>query len=537
MNWPDRDRAGRIARVELRRTWRSLRASNRGILLVLGGLVMVPLYSLAIGAMAYLGGGEIRTAAPGDVRLATTGIVVGLLGLTGFVVLQRTVKRTGEPDAADGLLTTVRYEDALAGLLAAEFGRLLAVAALPLTALTVGVTVGSGLPLLGLAVMATSVLVVLFGLLASYAVGLSLKLVVARSAFVARHRAVLGGLASLGIVLAWLVAWGTDSVQLALLRAATNSPLSWLGELVLLAVPSVGAAPLAAAVAAAVVLGGLPVAGLACLWLAERVWYGDAVQPDHEFDADGRSLSDRLLAGRVSTATRVVAGKSWRRARRAPLTVQFAVAPAFLLVVQLQTLLLERTVPPTLPLTAGLATAAAAGAAFTLNPLGGEERVLPLTLTADVSGRQFVTGLALAGLLPGVGLATLFVVGFGLAAGTPPATLAAAVTTALVATLAAPWVAAAAGVIFPKFEASTVRGKSVTVPSGFAFGFYLAVLGTVAAPGAGAVAVSTLAPSLVPVGTAALLVGGVTATLLLAAVAAPMGYLYAANRVGTYRLE
>ncbi|WP_277540078.1 hypothetical protein [Haloarcula laminariae] len=537
MRWPDRQRAGRIARVELRRTWRSLRDSNRGILLLIAGLLVVPLYSLAIAGMGYLGGREIATAGPDRIRLVATSLVAFLLGLPGFVVLQRTVKLNGEPDAADGLLTTVPYEDILAGLLAAEWGRLLAVAAIPLCALTAGLTLGSGLPLLGLAVLVTSLLVTLFGLLASYAVGLTVKLAVARSAFIARHRAVLGGVTSLVVVAVWLLAWGTSGVQLAILRAATQSPLSWVGELVLLAVPSVDAAPLAAAVAAVALLGSLPVAGLACLWLAERVWYGDAVQPDHEFDATERTLSDRLLGDRVSTATRVVAQKSWRRAKRAPLTVQFAVAPAFLLVIQLQTLLLERTVPPTLPLTAGLATAAAAGAAFSLNPLGGEERVLPLTLTADVSGKQFVTGLALAGLLPGVGLVALLVVGLGLAAGTPPAVLAAGLATALVATLAAPWVAAAAGVVFPKFERSTVRGTSVTVPSGFAFGLYLLVLAAVTAPGAVAVALAILAPSAVPVATTWLLAGGVAATALLAAIAAPMGYLYAANRVGGYRLE
>ncbi|WP_324663426.1 hypothetical protein [Haloarcula sediminis] len=537
MRRPDRHRAGRIARVELRRTWRSLRASNRGILLLVVGVLVVPLYSLVIAGAGYLGGGAVTTAAPDDVRLATTGAVAGLLGLTGFAVLQRTVKLNGEPDAADGLLTTVGYEDVLAGLLAAECGRLLVVGAVPLCALAVGVTVGSGLPLLGLAVLVTSLLVVLFGLLASYAAGLGLKLVVARSAFVARHRAVIGGVTSLALVTVWLLAWGTTGVQLAVLRAATRSPLSWVGELVLLAVPSVEAAPLAAGVAAAVMLGSLPAAGLVCLWLAERVWYGDAVQPDHEFDATERTLSDRLLSGRVSTATRVVTQKSWRRAKRAPLTVQFAVAPAFLLVFQLQTLLLERTVPPTLPLTAGLVTAAAAGAAFSLNPLGGEERVLPLTLTADISGKRFVTGLALAGLLPGVGLVTVLVTGLGVVAGTPLPVLAAAMATALVVTVAAPWVAAAAGVVFPKFEPSTVGDTSVTVPSGFAFGLYFAVLAAVATPGAAAVALAILAPALAPVAPTWLLAGGVATTVLLAAIGAAMGYLYAANRVGSYRLE
>ena len=536
MNGPDPRRAWLVARTELRRTWRSLKGSTRGVILLLGAGLMVPVYSLGIGGMAYAGASGVVTGDPARLRLAATGVVVGVLAVVTFVVLQRTIKTNGDPDAADGLLTTAPYEDVLAGLLVAECGRLFGVLAVPLLALAVGVTAGVGSAVLGFVVLVTTAVVALLGVLLGYAAGLVAKLVAARSLFVARHRAGIGAASSLLFVVVWVAASGATGVQLALLRAATESPLSWAGELLLVAVPTATADPLAASVAGVVLLGAMPAGGLACLSLAERVWYVDPVQPDHDFAPDERTLSDRLLSGRVSTATRVVAQKSWLRAKRAPFTVQFAITPFFFLAFQLQTVLLERTVPPTIPLFAGLASAAAAGAAFTLNPLGGEERVLPLTLTSNVSGRTFVTGLVLAGALPGVALTTLLVVGFGLAAGIGPAAVAAALATSLIATVGAPAIAATAGIVFPKFERASVGSREVVVPSGLAFGLYFVVLGVAVAPGTIAVALA-VADTALPVATPLLLAGGVLVTLVLTAIVATLAFLFAANRIGTYRLD
>jgi len=538
---PSPRRAALVAVTELRRTRRSLGDSTRGVILLLGAGVLIPLYSLAIGAFAFgATSGGIETgplADPATVRLATAGLLAGLGSFVGFFVLQRTIKTTGEPDAADGLLTTVPYADVLLGLLAAEWGRMAAVLAGPLFALALGVSAGSGLVGLGVAVLSTGLVAATLGLLLGYAGGLVAKLVVARSAFVARYRAVLGALTSLVFVVGYLALSGDSGVQRAALRAVTRSPLSWAVDIVLLMIPSADADPLAAAVAGTVLLGGLPASVAACLWLAERVWYVDPVQPAHEFDADEPTLSGRLLTGRVSTATRVVAQKSWLRARRAPLTVQFATGPFFLLAFQLQTVLLEGTVPPTLPLTAGLASALAAGAAFALNPLGGEERVLPLTLTADISGRAFLTGLSLAGILPGVVLATVLVVGVGFAAGTPPLALAAMGGTTVVATLAAPPIAAAAGLVFPKFERTSVKGREVVVPSALAFGLYAVAFGVVVGPGAIAVSLSLTDVFPVPLAHTTLLGGGVLATVLVGTVVAGLSFHYAATRIGGYRLE
>ncbi|MFC6756314.1 MULTISPECIES: hypothetical protein [Haloarcula] len=534
MTRPDPGRSARIARLELRRTWRAVTDSTRGLLLLAGGLALLALYSLAIGIAAFAGGTELERTSPEAVRFVTTVVLGGLGGTVAFVVVQRTVKTNGDPDAADGLLTTVPYEDVLVGLVGAEVGRVLALLALPLSALVVGVTLGSGLALLGVAVAVTTVVVATVATVGSYAAGLAVKLLVARSAFVARHRTALGAVVSLLVLTGWVVATDENSARLVLLREAARSPLAWTGDILLLSVPSLSGDPVAAGVAAAGLLGVLAVAGVACGWLAERVWYGDPVRPDHVFDATGRTLSDRLLGDRVSTATRVVAQKSWLRAKRAPFTVQFAFAPFFLIAFRLESVILEGTVPPNLPLLVGLAGATGTGAAFTLNPLGSEERVLPLTLTATLSGRAFVTGLVLAGALPGVAATALLVAGVGLAGGLAPVTLAAALVTALSAAAAAPAIAAAAGVVFPKFGRTTVGDRTVVIPSALAFGSYLAVLGVVAAPGT----VATLSLlGTAPVSAPRPLASGVAATVLLAAVAGTSGFLYAATRVGTYRLD
>ncbi|MBV0903645.1 hypothetical protein [Haloarcula salina] len=536
MRRPDGRRALLVARTELRRTWRKLLGTARGTLTLGGGGLMISLYSLAIGAAALFLGGALVESDPHTVRLATTGAIGGLLGLVGFVTLQHTVKSAGEPDAADGLLTTIPYEDALAGLVVAEVGRVLAGLALPLAALTLGLAAGSAGVAVALVLLVGSLLVAVLGTLGGYGLGLVTKLVASQSAVVARHRASFGGLASLALAVGWITMTTIPSVQTRVLRLATRSPLSWTADAVLLALGSASADPLHAGVATVALAGSLPVGTVACLWLARRTWYADPIQPAHEFDHDERTLSDRLLRGRVSTATRVVAQKSWLRTKRAPITVQYAAMPFFFLMFHLQTVILEGVVPPTFPLAAGVASAAAAGAAFTLNPLGGEERVLPLTLTANVSGRAFVSGLVLAGALPGVALTVVLVGGVGVAAGTPPLVFGVALATALVATVAAPAIAVGTGVVFPKFERSSVYGREVVVPSGWAFVGYLVVFGAAVAPASLAFLFSV--HDLFSLGDEPLVLGGgLAATLLLCLGCGAAGFRYASNRVATYRFD
>jgi len=120
---PSGRHAALVARVELRRSWRNLTDTRRGMVMLAAGAVVPPLYGLGLGAGAYFLGGAL---ANGSFSLARPIIGAALTALTGLVLavtVQRAIKHTGEPDAADGLLTTAPYRDVLAGLLLAEFGR------------------------------------------------------------------------------------------------------------------------------------------------------------------------------------------------------------------------------------------------------------------------------------------------------------------------------------------------------------------------------------------------------------------------------
>ena len=536
---PDVTHAVLVARVELRRTWRNLTDTVRGLLVLVGGGLLLPLYGVGLGAGAYFLGGALTTGSFSLGRPVVGAALAGVTGLVFAVVLQRTVKRTGEPDAADGLLTTAPYQDVLAGLLLAECGRVAATFALPIAGIVVGFALGTGSVLAGVILLVLIMALVILGLAAGYLLGLVAKYVAGRSALVARHRAAIGVAVSILIPLFYVTLNAAPAVQRSAFRFAAATPFAWYADVVFLAVPGVTPRPLSAVAAVASLLVGFPAVAVAIGVLAERVWYMDRVEPDHKFDPGATTLSDRLLAGRVPRQTTVVAQKSWRRARRAPFTVQFAIFPFFLLIFQLQVALIERTIPPSLPVLVALASAMAGGAAFSLNPLGGEGEVLPMTLTATVSGRQFVAGLALAGALPGVALVVALSVPLGIAAGLRPTAIAAAAASGVLVAAGAPLVASGVGVVFPKFETTAVRSHEVVVPSTWAFAGYVLLLGIALLP-----VLVTQHPVLaavtrafVPVSGVAWTVGGLVLTALLLLLIGGVSGGYAARSVGTYRLD
>lgn len=528
-----------VARVELRRTWRKLTDTTRGLLMLVAGGLILPLYGIGLGAGAYFFGRALTSESFSFARPVIGATFAGVTGLVFALALQRAIKRTGEPDAAGGLLTTAPYQDVLAGLLLAEYGRLAATFAFPVAGMVVGFALGAESLLAGVVLLVLFGALVTLGLTGGYALGLVAKFVAGRSAFVARHRAAIGITATVAIPLLYVSLNAVPAVQRAAFHVAASTPFAWYADVLFLAVPGVTARPLFAVGAVASLFVGVPVLAVAIGGLAERVWYMDRVEPDHEFDPGTTTPSDRLLVGHVPRQTLVVARKSWRRARRSPFTIQFAIYPFFLLIFHLQAALLEGAVPPSLPLLVALASATAGGAAFCLNPLGGEGDVLPMTLTATVSGRQFVAGLALAGAAPGAALVVVSTVSLGFLAGLAPTTIAAAVVTGLIAAVAAPAIASGVGVVFPRFERTEVRSHEVVVPSSWAFAGYSLLLVVALAP-----ALVTQMPALRSVVAAALPFGipvtvglGVLLTTALLATFASLSGGYAARSVGTYRLD
>lgn len=530
--------AASIARVELRRSRR--RAFGKTSKKLQFGILalVIPLYSLIGAAGAFFGGrlvaaGELPAGAPDWVGAGLVAVAL----FVAFFVIQHVVK-SGGIDPLHGLLTTVPAADVATGLVLATLGRVVALIGVPIVLVAVAFGLGAGNPLL----IATSALFltvgVVLGVLLGVVVGFLIPLVTHRSEFLTRHKSAIGFVLSLLIPAAWIVASTMEGVYGAVGSVLLASPATWVGHALLVPVSGAGVDPVHAAGA----FVGAPVViavGLAAsIALAEAVWYGDPVQPEHEHHHRGQRRFD-LFAGVPATA-RAVAHKSLLRARRAPFTVQYAVFPFFFLIWQLQYVVLEGRVPPDLAVELAVASAVTAGAAFSLNPLGGEEGVLPLTLTASASGWEFVGGLALAGATIGVPLAVVLPTVAGVAAGLAPAAIVAAVLTGLVLTATAPGIASGLGVIFPKFERSTVgTGREVVVPSTWAFTGYVFLLVPIALP---ALLVQfrgmrSWLGGLVGLGPAFTLAGGVVLTTVLAASVAAVGYAYAADRVGDYQLD
>jgi len=538
MNRPRVANAGLIARKELVRSRRRMTGStSKKIQLAVLGLT-IPLYSLggAFGAFflgAWIAGGD----APANVAAYFGAGLLAYVFFVAFFVVTHGLK-TGGIDNLPGLLTTIPYEDVAAGALLAMAGRVLSLLGIPIVLLAAAFGFGAGSLLAGasvaVVVLAVTLLAVEFGLVLAYAG----KLLTGRFRFLARHRSAIGFALSLLVPAAWIVLSAQPAVSAGVFTALFDSPAAWVGHLALAPVGAASIDP-TLAVAGGVGLAATLVGGaLAVVVLAGRLWYFDPVQPEHAHHRPEERRFD-LFAG-LPTTVRAVARKSLRRARRAPFTVQFAIFPFFFLLWRLQTIVLEGRIPADLPVLLAVASAMAAGAAFSLNPLGGEEGLLPMTLTARVTGWEFVGGLALAGVTVGVPLVVVLPVLAGVGAGLDALSIAAAVLVGLVLLATGPGIASGLGVIFPKFERSTVgTGREVVVPSNWAFVGYIGLLLSAATPGAIAAIPwgRGWVAGLLGVGEGLALALGLLGTAVLGGGIALVGYAYAADRVGDYQID
>lgn len=554
---PDVGHVRVIARTELRRRLRSILGSPRAIAFVVAGLFgLVAAAAGGVGAFflgrAAAGGGTIG-AGVDQVPLVPIVRVVAAstFGFVAAIVTFRVAAGRSSIDAAPGVLTTVPHRDVLAGLVVTEAASTLAYVG-PLAAVVgVGVALGAGTPVP--AVVAPALAVLLTGVAAAvgFAAGLAVRAVVVRVPAVGRYRTVLLILAGVGY--AGLLATGRlATVTGPAIDLLGATPVGWVGDLLLVAAgasldPLAGLAGLGAIVAAVPLALGVGVA------LAGRVWFADPVAtggdpgsrtiPDAEDGAEpgtgwARPAVDRPVWP-FDRTTGAVARTAWLRARRAPVTLVYVLYPLFLLAAVASpsegSLL---PLPSVLPLLVALSCAWAAGSAFALNPLGGEGAVLATTLTAPVTGRQFLRGRVLAGAVPGVPVAATLTLATGLFTDlTVPVVVGVAVGAAGL-TLVSGGVAAGVGVVFPRFDAvSVLRSREAVLPSLAAFLFFsLAVVAcglplVVAHPApAGALGGVLGVPS------AGVVAGGVVTSLALATGLGTAGYRFAVSRFDGYTL-
>ncbi|PCR89112.1 hypothetical protein CP557_00320 [Natrinema ejinorense] len=537
MTMGTREHVVTIGRLELSRRWRVL-SGNTAQLIAIGisALFFVP---LGLGGMigTYLFGsgvasGEIET----PLSLTRLGFVYAWLFVAGFGGY-RAYATALRPDRLEGYLTTVSHRELLAGLLLAEcvvWGApaiLIAVGGSLLFAAGTGSVLSA--PLLFLTVCTTLATALTTGFLVS----LTIRNAGVRSKLLTRLRSVLFGLLAIayfGVIFTQSFA----SVLEPLYHLLEPTPIGWYGDLAL--VGSVSGASIGRSAGTLLASGAFLLASAAALpRLAAGVWYADGVHIEHEAEPESSSTGNRL-SGLLPQPVLGVATADWKRARRAPITLTFAVYPLFLLISPVMNAVQTGTIGRGLPIWIVCFGPWIAGALFALNVVGNEGAALPATLLSRAPGRALVVGHVVAGVLL-VGPVTLVtVVGLGVAS---PHTMGAVVTlavSALVLTVFAGPIATGIGAIFPRFEEVSVsRSTEAIVPSMLAFTAYSLVVFLVAMPTlvahssiVGHAIASAIGPS-----QAVVRIVGTIASCTLAAIAGLLSAAYAVRRVEGFHFD
>lgn len=527
-----------IARTEVKRRLRAIRDDRRQLLgYAVAALFVLPMSAVSLFAAFVLGqalgSGEVET----PVSFARIGAVYAWVLVVAFGGF-RAYSASLEPDRLDGMLTTVSHRELLAGVVLAEVAlwTLLVVPFVTLASIVFALGAGSAAtaPLLVL----VTCLVLATALTAGFGLALAVKNTGVRSTLLTRLRTVLLG----GLFLAymWLVMTQSyGSVFDPLYRLLAPTPVAWYGDLALLA--TVPDASVGRAAGALVATGGyLFVAYLALSRLAAWLWYADGVAVESESTVAGDSAVEGPLTRLFSRPVAGVVATDWKRARRAPIALSFAMYPLFVLLMPATSVVQTGEVGSGFPLLVALCGAWITGALFALNVLGNEAAVLPSTLLSSDPGRALVRGHVGASVLLGAPLTLLATIVLGLASPRSPASVASLAAFALVLGVAAPLLASGIGTVFPRFEeVSVTRGTEAIVPSTFAFAGYSVGLVVVAMPGTLA-NVGFVAEALADwLGTTEPVVA-LAGSALTACLALPLGALstrHARRTVESYHLE
>jgi len=520
-----------VVRTEVRRRLRAVDDPRKGLAYAFSGL-----FGLAFGLAVVVGAFFVgRAIAGGDfpAPLSTASAAVsGLLAIVAFMTGLRAVQGSAVPTHLGALLVAMRHRDVVTALLAVEGLVPLGLVGVPGLCGAVTFAAGAGSVASAILIAVTVLCLVALGTLTGFALGLVVRNAIARSRLLARYKGAVGVL----VVFAYFgVLYGTDAgdVLAPVVRVLGATPLRWFADLALLAV-----VPAASPVRAVAALGAAGLAMVA-LWvattrLASWLWYSTPVEPYG--DVRESSIGRLPLVGR---ATDRIVRKTWTRARRAPIRLVYVVYP---LVAAVGPLLssFDGGVPALAAPMVVVYGAWTTGAAFTLNPIGDETPVLPVTLTTPVTGRRFVRALWLAGGAIGVPLTLVLAVGTGVAAGFEPAELLLVAILGVGLPALAPGLATGVGAAFPRVQpAQVTRSRQAVVPSLFAFGGYSIALLVCASPSWLALSDSARRAVANLVGVSPTTVGavGAVAALGLVGVGSVASYRYGARTFDRYTVS
>lgn len=392
-----------------------------------------------------------------------------------FMLTQRVVSTRPRIDAESLMLTTVSTRTAAGGMAIAEMLRLLAYIGVPVLGITGAAAILFDSPVSLFAVPLAAVLFTATVVTAAGVIGYAIAWLVATSRFVARHKTILGTVASVAGMGLYFVFFFPQATGITP-ELLAPVPMGWFFDLVLVGT-GLGDAPFRAVGVIAVSLTLLIAGGVAIERETAVVWFIEPVSPDPADSSDstprepgtyrdslGSAVSPLLIPDFVSTPVRRVAQWVLLRTRRDPNRLTFLLLPVVAVVSPIvsggiQSGSIGSIAAPAIVI--GLPWLV--GALFALNPLGDEGAVLPITLTA-ISGTQYVRGLLVPGLL--FGLPTVLIL-TALAGILSPYSLAQQATLIFLGgylTCVAVAITPAVGMALPRFSAISVGQSRDVLP-------------------------------------------------------------------------
>ncbi|MFC7046687.1 hypothetical protein ACFQH6_15880 [Halobacteriaceae archaeon GCM10025711] len=541
----------RVTRVEVTRNWRSFVGNRRRILLLLGMLVLFSpsLYFLFRGVYAF-GVSADRAAALAAVRQQVTP-----LSLLFTAVIALRVVEAGRLDNEELLLTTTGPRAVVFGIVGTQFLQGLAYFLLPIVAVSAAFAVGAGTPALLVTVPVFVAPLFAAVTLLGYVVGTTVSITLTKVAVLRRLRRVVGLVFFLVILgLAYALPYVRLPADVPLTRAAMASPLDRYADLFFLGTsfaPAVDATTLGVAAA---VVAAVPALFLVAERLGPVLWYADEAGGTSVLGRDRPQEEETEPTVPPVTATRAsrppgpfarstaghVAWVQWVRGLREPTRFTHLTYLLFVMLPGVTTLLTDPgavlTFGPPFVVVLGVFLA---GASFGLNPLGDEGRVLPVLVTSGTTGRAFVRGRMLAGLV--VGVPVILVAGVvGLAGPLPAWQVAAVAGFGLVLAPVSVAVAVGIGAFAPRFEAVRSYGGVETVtPRTLSILGHTTVVGLLAGVSVLVVFLPSVAGD-VGVGSAQVALVQAGALAVVAAVLGGVGvgaYRYAVRRFDAYRVD
>lgn len=472
-----------VTRTETKRTWRRLRTTGRNNLIV--GVIAGLFYSLIGSVVAFLLGSLVAEEGLATMTQPRLGALAVLVFGT-FFAAQRIVKQSGSLDAPGAVLTATSPAAVAVGVMGAEAARALLFLGVPaaVTVFAYGLGVGDPMAAIVLATVALSVLALAITI--GFAIGMVFKYVSMRSEFVTRNRGKLGVVGTFVAFGAYMFFLEGHALSQAIVNPMLALPPAWLGDLALAGTPTISPSAGHLLGAICVVLLGVPLIAGIGVKLAKRVWFGERVRPANRREATvaGADPLDWIPDQYLPTATRRAARKSYLRARRSPFLLQYGLFPFLVLaMLGLQFGIQNGSIPFWLTHGTAAASVVTTGAAFALNPIGGEEGLLPITLTSGVDSGNFLAGLVVASWLVGIPATVVGTALVGVVLATPPATILFLIIVGSGMAVGTPGVALATGIVLPSVETQSVPGGTETVePSPFAFGLLVVGLGILASP-------------------------------------------------------